>query len=140
MWKFTLQKMKPERFLVFIFMIVIFSLFALIAKDVLIKRDMNKILDHAKGLISEVALNLPKKQNVEDIVVASKYLQEKAPLIKEIIIQSNNHLKIQFNKNDKKPQEDVFIFYFESIDELSRGNLKCLSGTLPKRIMPNQCR
>ena len=140
MREFILRQMKPEKILVFIFMATILSLSLLIAKDILIKKDMNEILNSTKKFVSEVALNLPKKQNVEDIVVSSHYLQEKAPLIKEIIIQSNNHLKIQFNKKDKNTQEDVFIFYFESIDALSRGNLKCLSGSLPKRILPNQCR
>ena len=140
MRKLTLRQMKPEKLLILILIITICALLVLIVRDILVKKEISSALNHAKGLISEIALNLPQKQNVEDIVVAPKYLQENAPLIKEMIIQSNNHLKIQFNKKDKNTPGDVFIFYFKSIDELSRGNVKCLSGTLSKRFLPNQCR
>lgn len=104
------------------------------------KKQIDASLNNAKLLISKVALSLSTEDAQAPVSIASGYLAENAPAISNITIYPNNQLEITINKIFFDNGSKKFTFSFNSLDELTRGNLRCLSGNVRIGILPNQCR
>lgn len=140
MQEFFLRRIKPEITITGILLLLIIGVVGIVVRDMMLKKQLDEALNHAKSIVSEVALNLSTEKVLSPITVSSQFLKEKAPDIKSITIYPDNHLEVLFDNlfidNDIK----IFIFSFDSIDSLTRGNLKCKSGEVSIHLLPNQCR
>lgn len=140
MQEFFLRRIKPEITITTILVLLVAGLVGLVVRDMMLKKQIDGELNHAKEIISEVALNLSTDKILSPIIISSQFLQEKAPDIKSITIYPDNHLEIHFNNLLADNIDKTFIFSFDSINSLTRGNLKCERGDIERHILPNQCR
>ena len=138
--EFFLRRIKPELTITLILLLLIASLVGIVVRDMMLKKQIDNELNDAKMIISEVALNLSMDKVLTPIAVSNQFLKEKAPEIKSIIIYPDNRLEVFFNKLFINNGEKKFIFSFNSIDQLTRAQLKCLRGDVPLNLLPNQCR
>ena len=137
---FILRRVKPELMITLILLLLVMILVALVARDMVVKNQIDKELDRVKKIVSAVALNLTTDKVLSPIIVAPQFLGEKAPDVKEITIFPDNHLEVIIRKPLLGDREGRFIFAFESMDNLARGYLNCQGGNISKRMLPNQCR
>ncbi len=140
MQEFILRRIKPEATITIILGLLVIALVGLVVHDMMLKKQIDREINRAKSIISEVALNLSADQILSPITVSNQFLKEKSPEIKAITIYPDNHLKVIFHKLFWDNNEKIFIFSFGSIDDLTRGSLKCDRGDVRHQVLPNQCR
>ncbi len=140
MQEFFLRRIKPEITITGILLLLIIGVVGIVVRDMILKKEIETALNQAKGIVSEVALNLSTEKVLSPITVSSQFLKEKAPDIRSITIYPDNHLEVLFNNLLANNDLKTFSFSFDSIDSLTRGQLKCKGGNVEVRLLPNQCR
>lgn len=140
MLEFFLRRIKPEITITLILLLLVMGLVGIVSRDMILKKEIDRELNLTKTIISEVALNLSVEKMTTPLAVSGQFLKESAPNIKSIIIYPDNRLEVYLNKPFNNNENKVFTFIFNSIAELTQGEMKCKGGNVSRRLLPNQCR
>lgn len=135
-----LRRVKPEWMITLILGLIVLALVAIIARDIMERRRIDQALEEAKTLISEVALSLTIEQMTTPLAVSNAFLAERTPNITDIIIYPGNYLEVTFSPMLINLPNRTLQLSFNSLDQLTRGNVECRGGDLPMPITPLQCR
>ncbi|MDM1545431.1 hypothetical protein HX037_05965 [Ignatzschineria indica] len=135
-----LRRVKPEWMITLILGLIVLALVAIIARDIMERRRIDQALEEAKTLISEVALSLTIEQMTTPLAVSNAFLAERTPNIADIIIYPGNYLEVTFSPRLINLPNRTLQLSFNSLDQLTRGNVECRGGDLPMPITPLQCR
>lgn len=135
-----LRRVKPEWMITLTLGLIVLALVAIIARDIMERRRIDQALEEAKTLISEVALSLTIEQMTTPLAVSNAFLAERTPNIADIIIYPGNYLEVTFSPMLINLPNRTLQLSFNSLDQLTRGNVECRGGDLPMPITPLQCR
>lgn len=135
-----LRRVKPEWMITLTLGLIVLALVAIIARDIMERRRIDQALEEAKTLISEVALSLTIEQMTTPLAVSNAFLAERTPNIADIIIYPGNYLEVTFSPMLINLPNRTLQLSFNSLDQLTRGNVECRGGNLPMPITPLQCR
>ncbi len=140
MKNYFLRAVKPELWITIIFVLIISVIAVIIVIDFMHKKRIDKTLNEAKSIITEVALSLTPENMTHAIMVSPQFLAKKSEGITNITIHPDHNIDIYFNKSFIDKDELIFVFQFDTVDSLARGNLWCKEGSVSSQILPNQCR
>ncbi len=136
-----LRRIKPEKLMMSLLLILILLFIALVGKDYLVKRQIEADIVSLEKIFPEIALNLPQEILQSAIRVQEKFLRDRAPEVQSVTILPNNHIEVVFLEGVINQEPQTFYFSFETVDKLERGIWKCEgAGNLSPRLLPKQCR